>query len=79
MTIDKKMGTSCEASPEMDEKILQQQMSLAELDILKLTGIPMDQVERKYVTFPYELDEMIQIRTFIFSEDKHFTLPEDIQ
>ena len=49
-------------------------MYLAELDVLKLTTIPIESIMRKNVTFSFRDGNMVTVRTFIISDQQIFKI-----
>ena len=61
------MGCDCCCSAsqlQVDEHML----ALAELDVLKLTTIPVEHIQRKNVTFSFRDGNLVSVRTIILSD-----------
>lgn len=52
-------------------------LALFELDVLKLTTIPVDHIHRKNIVFSFRSGQMVSVRTFIFSDQKIFSLKSE--
>ena len=44
---------NCVDSAEAQQELISKQVEMAELEVLKLSGVPEDQYKRKTVQFPY--------------------------
>ena len=64
----------CSASQQqVDENML----ALAELDVLKLTTIPLEHIQRKNVAFSFRDGKIVSVRTLILSDQGIFNFDDD--
>ena len=62
-----KMGANCCCSTTQKD-VDERKLALAELDVLKLTTIPVEHIQRKNVLFSFRDGQMVSVRTFILSD-----------
>ena len=66
------MGTNSCCCSASEHFVDEQQLYLAELDVLKLSTIPIEHIRRKNVQFSFRDGNMVSVRTIILSDQGIF-------
>jgi len=66
------MGQSNNCCVAAEREVDEHHLYLSELDVLKLTKIPLEHIQRKNVVFSFRDAQIVSVRTFIFSDESVF-------